>query len=319
MSAILSNIPKNYDENLLVGYDTNDDASIYKISEDLAIIQTLDFFPTMVKNPYHFGQIAAANALSDVYAMGGKVITAMNIVCYPEENGLEGLSEILRGGAEKVQEAGGVLAGGHTIKDQTAKYGLSVTGLIHPDQVKKNNTCHEGDALVLTKKVGTGVITSAYKKGIISEDAYLETVASMTLLNKYAAEAMAEFDVHSVTDVTGFGLVGHLEEMVGQEFTAIIQATDVPLLSEAYKAAEAGFITGGGKKNRKHMDGKFISYIQDENLEALLFDPQTSGGLLIALPQAQVDDFIQKLHDAKIPGAKIGMVDVYKDASVIIQ
>lgn len=302
-----------------MGYDTNDDASIYRLTDDLAIIQTLDFFPTMVKSPYHFGQIAAANALSDVYAMGGKVITAMNIVCYPEENGLEGLSEILRGGAEKVQEAGGVLAGGHTIKDQTAKYGLSVTGIIHPNEVKKNNTCQEEDVLIITKKVGTGVITSAYKKGVISEQAYLETVASMSFLNKYAAEIMANYDVHSCTDVTGFGLVGHLEEMVGKDFTAQIMAEDVPLLPEAYKAAQEGFITGGGKKNMKHMQGKYQSDIEDEILEALLFDPQTSGGLLIALPQDQAQDLLKQLHESNVSAGIIGHVTNYSDVSVRIQ
>lgn len=318
MSEILSNIPKNFDENLIVGYDTNDDASIYRLSDDLAIIQTLDFFPTMVKNPYHFGQIAAANALSDVYAMGGKVITAMNIVCYPEENGLEGLSEILRGGAEKVQEAGGVLAGGHTIKDQTAKYGLSVTGIIHPDQVKKNNTCHEDDALIITKKVGTGVLTSAYKKGIISEQAYLETVHSMSFLNKYAAETMANYDVHSCTDVTGFGLIGHLEEMVGKDFTAHIVARNVPLLPESYEAAKAGYVTGGGKKNKKHMQGKYQSDIDDAILEHLLFDPQTSGGLLIALPQNQAHELLKELHDINVPAELIGHVAKYSGVSVRI-
>lgn len=202
------------DENLLVGYDSRDDAAVYRISDEAAVVQTLDFFPPMVEDPYIFGQIAAANALSDVFAMGGQVKTALNIVCFPEDMDLNVLGQIMRGGSEKVIEAGGNLAGGHSIADDSVKYGLSVTGIVHPDRIYSNNSGQPGDSLILTKKLGVGIICTAERIGEASPESMKEAVASMTALNKSASEIARKYRVHACTDVTGFGLLGHLHEMM---------------------------------------------------------------------------------------------------------
>ena len=203
LSSVLAKLPKKRDENLLVGFDSSDDAAVYRLNEDLAIVQTLDFFPPMVEDPYTFGKIAAANALSDIYAMGGTVKTALNIVCFPESCDLNILGEILRGGNEKVQEAGGVLAGGHSIMDTDIKYGLSVTGTIHPDKIYQNHGCQPGDVLILTKPLGIGIVTTANRVGEASGEAMQQAIASMTTLNRYAAEVLADYEVHACTDVAG--------------------------------------------------------------------------------------------------------------------
>ena len=228
LGDVLGQIPPASDACLLVGFETSDDAAVYRLRDDLALIHTTDFFPPMVENPYLFGKIAAANALSDVYAMGGAVVTALNIVAFPEEENLAILGEILRGGAEKVQEAGGVLCGGHTISDKVPKYGLSVTGIVHPDRILRNNTCQIGDKVILTKPLGVGMITTAYKHGQVSEASYLEAVTSMETLNKYTMEAARPFPVNACTDVTGFGFLGHLNEMVTPVYSIRVEAGKVP-------------------------------------------------------------------------------------------
>lgn len=225
LSRVLSRIPKVKDENLIIGYDSSDDAAVYKLTEDLAIVQTLDFFPPMVDDPYIFGQVAAANALSDVYAMGGEVKTALNIVCFPEAMDLNVLGQILLGGSEKVREAGGVLAGGHSIADSDVKYGLSVTGVIHPERIFANNRCEAGDVLLLTKPLGTGIVCTADRLGAASEGAVDLAVKSMTTLNKYASEIIKKYRVHGCTDVTGFGFLVHLCEMLTHRFSAHIDAS----------------------------------------------------------------------------------------------
>lgn len=269
----------------MVGYDSSDDAAVYRLSESQAIIQTLDFFPPMVEDPYLFGQIAATNALSDVWAMGGDVLTAMNIVAYPDRQDLSALGEILRGGAEKIKEAGGILCGGHSIHDPIPKYGLSVTGLVHPDRIFTNNAVEAGDVLVLTKPLGSGIVSTAYSAGETKDEAFLQAVRSMTTLNKYASDLFRTAPVHACTDVTGFGLAGHLLEMLGERFGAVLEKQRLPILPDARRCAEEFLITAGGQKNR-NVFSKHITFApKDFVIEELIFDPQTSGGLLYAMPE----------------------------------
>jgi len=301
LQDVISKIPKNTDPNLLVGFETYDDGSVYKLSDEIAIINTLDFFPPMVDDPYLFGKIAAANALSDVYAMGGTVKTALNIVCFPAEEDPLILGEILRGGAEKVREAGGVLCGGHSIDDDGPKYGLSVTGILHPDKIMYNNRCHIGDKIILTKPLGVGMITTSYKAGVASEESYLEAVKSMERLNKYAFEAAANFKIHSCTDVTGFGFLGHLNEMITPDYSIQVCSENVPYISEAKNLAEQYLITGGGIRNRLHLQDLVDFRNISMPIEEILLDPQTSGGLLISVHKEDAGSLLQalKIQDPK--------------------
>ena len=287
--------PKVRDENLIIGYDSSDDAAVYRISDDTAIVQTLDFFPPMVEDPYLFGQIAAANALSDVYAMGGDVKTALNIVCFPEQMDLNILGKILQGGNEKVQEAGGTLAGGHSIQDTGVKYGLSVMGIVHPDRIFANNGCREGDVLLLTKPLGVGIICTAGRIGEASDEAMEGAVQSMIRLNRRASEIVREYRVHGCTDVTGFGFLGHLKEMLGDSFSVVIDSEKIPRLPMSLEYAGEFYLTAAAQRNRNHL-GDFVEFqgVSFE-MEELLFDPQTSGGLLISLPE----------EDAKAAAAKM--------------
>lgn len=272
------------------------------------MIQTLDFFPSMVSDPYLFGKIAATNALSDVWAMGGRVLTAMNIVAFPERQDLAVLGEILRGGAEKVQEAGGILCGGHSIHDTPAKYGLSVTGVVHPDKVLTNNGVREGDLLVLTKPLGTGLVATAWSVGETTREAFDEAIRSMTTLNKYASELFTTVDVHACTDVTGFGLAGHLHEMMGNGFSAILERASFPVLPDAARCAAEFLTTAGGQKNRNFMAAAMTFEPGDFVTEELLFDPQTSGGLLYAMPQAAWEAIRDKVDPLPFAPAVIGRV-----------
>ena len=309
LSRVLSLLPRGEaDPNLLIGYDSKDDAAVYKLTEELAYVQTLDFFPPMVDDPYTFGQIAAANALSDIYAMGGQVTTALNIVCFPETMDLNILGDILRGGAEKVLEAGGSLAGGHSIVDTEVKYGLSVTGVVHPDRIYPNNQGRPGDRLILTKRLGVGILCTAGRVGEASPQAMEEAVASMCQLNKYAAQCCADFHVHACTDVTGFGLLGHLHEMMDGRLSCIIHAPQVPLFPEALVHAGEFLLTAAGQRNRNHA-GPFVTF-QDVPfpMEEVLFDPQTSGGLLIALPEAEAPQLLARLQAIGQPAAVIGEI-----------
>lgn len=295
----------------MVGYDTSDDACVYKVSDDMAMICTVDFFPPMVDDPYVFGQIAAANALSDVWAMGGKPTLAMNLLCFPNCLDTEVASEILGGGANKCIEAGCTIAGGHTIADDEPKYGLSVTGFGSPDKILANSTARVGDVLVLTKPVGTGVLTTAFKGEILDDEAlYTQMIDTMRTLNKYAAEAAADLCVHACTDITGFGLAGHTCEMAeGSGMSCVLHTDAVPYLDEAIEMARMGLLPAGGYRNRAFF-GKRIQ-IADEVEEAVadvLFDPQTSGGLLFALPEDAANVLVERLGGASGTARVIGEV-----------
>lgn len=274
----------------------------------------------MVDDPYLFGQIAAANSLSDVYAMGGKPITAMNIVCFPEKEDQEVLKEILRGGAEKILESGAVLSGGHSIYDQEIKYGLSVTGLCSPDKILKNYGSCEGDILVLTKPLGTGILTTASKMGDLNENQMGEVIRNMTTLNKYAGEIIVKYPITACTDITGFGFLGHLYEMaVSSEKTFVIESEYVPYLSGAKEFAKDFYITGSGQRNRKSLEGKVkIENISFE-MEEILFDPQTSGGLLFSVPVQYINDVMKELNTLEIKSSIIGSVEKKQEYSIIVR
>lgn len=307
LSRVLSRLPRGEeDENLLVGFDSRDDAAVYRISDDTAIVQTLDFFPPMVEDPYLFGQIAAANALSDIYAMGGQVKTALNIVCFPEKMDLNILGEILRGGAEKVTEAGGILAGGHSIADDGVKYGLSVMGTVHPDRIYQNNEGREGDQLILTKKLGVGIVCTAARVGEASWAALDEAVSSMTMLNKYAAEICRNYEIHGCTDVTGFGFLGHLREMLDGKLSCQIWADRIPVIREAAEYADEFLLTAAGQRNRNFAEGYVEFCGIPFSMEEILFDPQTSGGLLIAAPSDSAEKLEKELQEAGLPARIVG-------------
>ncbi|MGM0303984.1 selenide, water dikinase [Enterococcus sp. AZ048] len=318
LGELLADLPKATSEKLLVGFDSTDDAAVIKLREDLAIIQTLDFFPTMVTDPYLFGKIAAANALSDVYAMGGEVLSALNIVAFPEEKDLGILKEILRGGAEKVQEAGAILAGGHSIHDSSVKYGLSVTGTIDPTKIYQNNTCQLGDHLILTKPLGVSIITVGYSAEEISEEAFVKATTSMETLNKYAMAIIRNYEINSCTDVTGFGLAGHLHEMVNGQYSAEIDSARLPYFEEAYQGAKEFILTAGGQRNRNYMEDKIDFQLNDFGIEELLFDPQTSGGLLVSVPADEAAALVAELQAAGIPAQDFGAIIEKQDKELIV-
>lgn len=317
LSRVLERLPKfDKDPALLIGYDSKDDAAVYKLTDEVAVVQTLDFFPPMVDDPYTFGQIAATNALSDIWAMGGQVKTALNIVCFPEKSDLNILGEMMRGGAEKVAEAGGVLAGGHSIADSDVKYGLSVMGIVHPDHIYANNTPQTGDCLVLTKRLGVGILCTANRVGEASAEAMAAAIASMTTLNKYAAQCCRAYEVHACTDVTGFSFLGHLHEMMDGAHSCRIEARAVPVFSEALRHADEFLLTAAGQRNRNHT-GPFVRF---ENIpfamEEVLFDPQTSGGLLVALPKEQAAALVEDLRRGGAPAAVVGEVTDSEDIEI---
>ena len=309
LSRILEKLPRGEkDPNLLVGYDSRDDAAVYRITDDIALVQTVDFFPPMVDDPYTFGQIAAANALSDIYAMGGEVKTALNLVCFPESMDLNILGEILRGGAEKVAEAGGSLAGGHSIADTGVKYGLSVTGLVSPKKMYTNDSGQPGDKLILTKALGVGLLCTANRVGEAAPEHMAGAIASMTTLNKTAAEISRRYSVHAATDVTGFSFLGHLHEMMGGKLSCVIDARSIPVLPGAEKAADEFLYTAAGQRNRNHT-GPYVTF---EDLpfamEEVLFDPQTSGGLLLAAAPEDASALEAELQAAGLPAKIVGEI-----------
>lgn len=319
LARVLEQIPKTQDENLLIGYDSSDDGAVYRLTEDLAIVQTLDFFPPMVDDPYTFGQIAAANALSDIYAMGGDVKTALNIVCFPEAMDLNILGQILLGGSEKVREAGGVLAGGHSIGDSEVKYGLSVTGTIHPDRILANNRCEAGDVLILTKPLGTGIVCTANRLGAASDKAMALAVTSMTTLNKYAAEILKAYPVHGCTDVTGFGFLGHLCEMVGEDFSACIFSKDIPYIPECEEYVEEFYLTAAAQRNRNHLEDKVEFICHSFIMEEILYDAQTSGGLLVSMAPEDGERALEELKKLGMPCGIVGRVTERRKKAVIIE
>ena len=296
---------------LLVGLARSDDAAVYRVSDDLAVIQTLDFFPPVVDDPYTYGEIAAANAMSDVYAMGGEVRLALNIAAFPEDLDPALLAEIFRGGADKVHEAGGVIAGGHTIFDEEPKYGLSVMGFVHPDAVLQKGGARPGDVLLLTKPLGTGILMTAAKERHPGHEAGFEAaVESMRRLNQHAAHLSRAAGVHALTDVTGFALVGHAAEMAEQSgATLTIDAGALPDLPDARRFASEGAITGGARRNIEQLGDRVVLPAGlDESLRDLLYDPQTSGGLLIAVPEGAADELCAQIIEREGDCWRIGEV-----------
>lgn len=315
----MGKLPKFHDDNLIVGIETSDDAAIYKVTDDIAMIQTVDFFTPIVDDPYMFGQIAAANSLSDVYAMGGEPKIALNIVCFPNCLDPAILGEILAGGADKVKEAGAVLVGGHSVQDDEPKYGLCVSGFVHPDKVFKNYGCKPGDILILTKQIGSGVVNTAIKAQMASESSIQEAVTVMSSLNKKAKEVVEHYPVTACTDITGFGLLGHCCEMAtASDVTFEIKVEEIAYMEEAISYAKMGLVPAGAYKNREH-SGKLVDMSRvAEHYVDLLYDPQTSGGLLISVAPEYVEqimgDFANKQMDTKV--SIIGKV-VEKDEKYI--
>ncbi len=305
---VLHRLPKFESAELLVGTETADDAGVFRLRPDLAIVNTVDFFTPIVDDPYMFGQIAATNSLSDVYAMGGEPATALNIVCFPKgKMEIEVLGEVLRGGADKVKESGAVIVGGHSIIDEEIKYGLAVTGTVHPDRILRNVGAREGDVLILTKPLGTGIATTALKRGNASKASIDQAVASMATLNKYAAAVMKDYDVHACSDVTGYGLLGHgLEMTLDGNVSITFEASRLPLIADVAQLAETGNLTGGCKRNREYLDDKTViaDTVSDALAEAAL-DPQTSGGLLIAVAEKDGEALVKALVDHDVPAASI--------------
>ncbi len=308
------------DKNLIVGIDTSDDAAVYKLNDEMATIQTLDFFTPIVDDPYTFGQIAAANSLSDVYAMGGKPIVALNIVCFPNCLNMNILGEILRGGADKVLEAGAVIVGGHTVQDDEPKYGLSVTGIVHPDKVLKNYGSETGDILILTKPIGLGIINTAIKAKIASKEAYEKAVKVMAYLNKYAGEIITDYNITSCTDITGFSLIGHAYEMAEpSKKTFRIFKDAIPFIKEAKEYASMGLIPAGCYENKRYLEGKYLLNNVESWMEDILFDPQTSGGLLISCKEKDYIEILTRLEKLEVESSVIGRVEDFNDAYIVVE
>ena len=299
---------------MLVGIETSDDAAIYKITDDIAMIQTVDFFTPIVDDPYTFGQIAAANSLSDVYAMGGEPKIALNIVGFPNCLDVEILGEILRGGADKVMEAGAVLVGGHSVQDNEPKYGLCVSGFVHPDKVFKNYGCKPGDVLILTKQIGSGIINTAVKAEMASEEAVQETITVMSSLNKKAKEVIENYPITACTDITGFGLLGHCAEMASaSEVTFKLQVDDIAYISEAVSFAKMGLVPAGSYKNREYTGHQVDFGNAEEHDIDLLYDPQTSGGLLFSVAEEYKEEILKKLAEAGLD-TKVSVIGTVEKA-----
>ncbi|MBQ8933292.1 MAG: selenide, water dikinase SelD [Lachnospiraceae bacterium] len=321
LSRVLEKLPKGpADPRLLIGYDSRDDAAVYKISDDTAVIQTLDFFPPMIEDPYVFGQVAATNALSDIYAMGGTVRTALNIVCFPQQMDLDILGKIMQGGSEKVIEAGGTVCGGHSINDTSVKYGLSVMGTVHPDRIYSNIGGRPGDVLILTKKLGTGLTFSAHTVGEADEKSVSDALSSMTTLNRSACEISRKYRVHACTDVTGFGFLGHLAEMVHANVSAVVFSDKIPVISGALGYADAFLYTAAGQRNRNHVQER-VHFAENVNfaMQELLFDPQTSGGLLFAVHAEDAEGMLAELRADGLPAAIVGELTAPGKNDIIVE
>jgi len=309
MQVIRSLPPAVPDPNLLVGLDTSDDAGVYRLTDELAIVQTVDFFTPIVDDPYAFGQIAAANAISDIYAMGAKPLTVLNIVAFPISTLDKSiLAEILRGASDKVREAGATLVGGHSIDDKEPKFGLAVTGIVHPDKARTNAGAKPGDRLILTKPIGVGILTTSIKNGQLSEEEIGSVTNVMATLNKRAAETMEPFDVHACTDVTGFGLIGHSLEMAKGSGVGIrLFSSDIPVLPRVRELAESGFVPGGTKNNYKHVR-EHVTFPEgmDQTDQWILCDAVTSGGLLISVAADEAERLLAELRSAGVDAHLIG-------------
>lgn len=321
MAQLLDGIPTRKDKRLLVGYDKSDDASVYAVSDDLALVQTVDFFPPIVDDPFLFGQIAAANALSDVYAMGAEPRLAMNVMCLAPQMGQDAVKAILEGGYSKAYEANVLITGGHTIEDKEPKYGLAVTGFVHPDALLRNSSAKEGDVLILTKPLGVGILMTAAQGDFVDNGLLKKLYAQMACLNKKARDIMIQYDVHSCTDVTGFGLLGHACEMArGSQKTIHFDVSAIPYHQDAYKMAAMGLVPVGAYRNRDFaaQDITMKRPIAEPLLD-ILYDPQTSGGLLIAVAEKDASVLERNLQDA-IPCAKrIGYVTKRKETALVLE
>jgi len=335
LDAVLGKLARQHDANVLVGFDHADDAGVYRIAPDIALVQTVDFFTPVVDDPYTFGQIAATNSLSDVYAMGARPLSSLALVCFPEKGEIAVLEQILAGGLSKMVEAGCTVIGGHSIRDEETKFGYSVTGIVHPEKVLANTGAKPGDGLILTKALGTGVISTAIKKDKAKPEWINAAVNSMTTLNKVAAEVITDsvsegtltvpaeqnqarqqsasrgrWAVHALTDITGFGLIGHVRELaLGSNVSVQLLSENIPLLPGAIECVRAGYIPGGLKANREFAECvvEYQSEISEE-LKTLLFDPQTAGGLLISVSHRHLEPLLQELRNAGVPASHIGSV-----------
>ena len=313
LAQLLEGIQVHSDPNLLVGFDKSDDASVYKISEELALVQTVDFFPPIADDPYTFGAIAAANALSDVYAMGGEPKLALNIMAIPKKMPKEAVHELLRGGYDKVYEAGALITGGHSILDEEPKYGLAVTGFVHPEKLLSNSGAQPGDVLFLTKPIGIGILTTAAKVDMVSEETYAKALQQMMTLNKSARDVIVNYRVHACTDVTGFGLLGHACEMAqGSDVELQLRVDQIDLIPEALELATIGILPEGMYRNRdfaeSFVDAGRVSLAKQD----MLYDPQTSGGLLIAVHPEDADAMYADLKNAVLSAQRIGCVREYR-------
>ena len=318
LEQVLKSLPKGeIDKNLIVGYESKDDAAVYKINDDISIIETLDFFPSMVEDPYLFGQIAATNSLSDVWAMGGKPVMALNIAAFPEDMDTETLGKVLKGGAEKVIEAGCTLCGGHTIVDETPKYGLSVTGIVDTKRILTNNGVKTGDKIILTKPLGVGILLTAHQCEVDTKEDFDTAVKSMTTLNKYAAEILFKYKVNALTDVTGFGLFNHLNEMLDDKNSVKLYVDKIPAINDNIKKyIEDDYYTGGAIRNEDAIKDK-IDFGDTPNwLKQLGYDPQTSGGLLCSIDAGDADKAMEELSKLDIKSSIVGEVIEKKEKAI---
>lgn len=309
------------DENLLVGIETSDDAAVYRLDKDRAMIQTVDFLTPVVDDPYTYGQIAAANSLSDVYAMGGDPSLAMNIICFPNCLSPDVMAEILKGGYDKIRESGAILIGGHTVEDEEPKYGLCATGFIHPKDVKANSTAKVGDVLVITKPVGVGIVNTAIKAQFAESDVYEEAVKNMATLNKFAKDAMMKVGANACTDVTGFGLLGHSLEMAeGSGVTIKLYSENIPILKGAVEFAKMGLVPEGAYANERFIGDKVVFKNEIErHVRDILFDPQTSGGLLISLERDRAEALLKELEGSETEYALVGEVIEAGEKAIIVE
>lgn len=320
LAKLLEGISVHEDPNLLVGFDKSDDASVYKITDDLAIVQTLDFFPPIADDPYLFGQIAATNALSDVYAMGGEPKLALNIMCIPKDMPRDAVHALLRGGYEKVFEAGALITGGHSIFDDEPKYGLSVTGFVHPDRILTNSGAKEGDVLLLTKPLGIGVLTTAQRAELLSDEGKALAYRLMTTLNKSARDCMVKYRVHACTDVTGFGLLGHLYEMTqGSDLTAVLDTSAIHIIQEALPFAEMGILPEGMYRNRSFAEQAVDAGDTPLAVQDVLYDPQTAGGLMISVHPEDADALYGELKTAVPCAQRIGVMERAGEKRILLR
>ena len=304
LAQVLSKLPRQSSENVIVGFDTADDAGVFRLSDDLALVQTVDFFTPVADDPDVYGYVAAVNSINDVYAMGGTPISALSIVCYPQKGDFEVLGQILAGGQRAMSDHGVVVIGGHSVDDHEMKFGYAVTGTIDPNRVIQNSGAKPGDVLILTKAIGTGAINTAVKKGVASDRAMAAAIKAMTTSNAAASKTMVRIGVNACTDITGFGLIGHAYEMAkSSNVTLIIEAKNVPLLPDVIELIEAGMLTRGDKNNRIYVgDTVAIAENVSSSMQSALFDPQTAGGLLISLPPRSADDYLAEVKGSYVIG-----------------